>query len=411
MKKIGIGFILFVLAFVLYLGVSSCHAPANADVPACEITAPLDSLFSTMFPNPGDPGAVVIVRQGDSIKYNRSFGMADLERGIPLSDSTVFNIASASKTYVTAALVKLRDQGRLTLDDSLSMYFPNFRSPIFRRVTLRHVLSHTSGLPDKRPRTADQWNEYVKDNQSPFGYGPDYLLYGREEELTAFFETLDTLKSEPGTKFEYQNAPYLLLPSIIEQLTGRNFESWMQQNIFNPAGLTETEYYDPARPHPRMAHAYSLATGPRDPGRYRSTDGRWDEQDYGETEFFLTRADHGICTTPREFTKWINALYQGKVVDESSLSEVNRPVIDTDEDSIQYGLGLFVQDIESKPLKVFHSRNNGGFSIFEAVFPRQHLYYLIFANRADCDRLATAEKIDSIFMAHKWLVPRQVVKE
>lgn len=364
-----------------------------------------------MFPNPGDPGAVVIVRRGDSIMYNRSFGMADLERGIPLSDSTVFNIASASKTYVTAALVKLRDQGRLTLDDSLSMYFPNFRSPIFRRVTLRHVLSHTSGLPDKRPRTADQWNEYVKDNQSPFGYGPDYLLYGREEELTAFFETLDTLKSEPGTKFEYQNAPYLLLPSIIEQLTGRNFESWMQQNIFNPAGLTETEYYDPARPHPRMAHAYSRATGPRDPGRYRSTDGRWNEQDYGETEFFLTRADHGICTTPREFTKWINALYQGKVVDESSLSEVNRPVIDTDEDSIQYGLGLFVQDIESKPLKVFHSRNNGGFSIFEAVFPRQHLYYLIFANRADWDRLATAEKIDSIFMAHKWLVPRQVVKE
>ena len=70
-----------------------------------------------------------------------------------------------------------------------------------------------------------------------------------------------------------------------------------------------------------------------------------------------------------------------------------------------------MQDIESKPLKVFHSRNNGGFSIFEAVFPRQHLYYLIFANRADWDRLATAEKIDSIFMAHKWLVPRQVVKE
>lgn len=149
MRKIGIGFILFVLAFVFYLGVSSCHAPASANMPACEITVPLDSLFHTMFPNPGDPGAVVIVRRGDSIMYNRSFGMADLERGIPLSDSTVFNIASASKTYVTAALVKLRDQGRLTLDDSLSMYFPNFKSPIFRRVTLRHVLSHTSGLPDQ----------------------------------------------------------------------------------------------------------------------------------------------------------------------------------------------------------------------------------------------------------------------
>lgn len=353
----------------------------------------------------------MIVCRGDSIMYNRNFGLADLEKNIPMTDSTIVNIASASKTYVTAALLRLRDDGHLTLDDKLSKFFPNFKSQIFDSVSLRQVLSHTSGLPDKRPRTSDQWDEYVLRHQSPFAYGPDYLLYGREEELTRFFETVDTVRHAPGTVFEYQDAPYLLLPAIIEQITGINFEVWMKRNIFARAGLTETEYYDPANPHPRMAHAYTPAIGDPDRGRFRSRDGKWDEYDYGEAEFFLTRADHGICTTPREFVKWITALYSGRIVAKSSLSEANSAVIFTNTDSVQYGLGLFVQDIASKPFKVFHSRSNGGFAIFEAVFPRQNICYLIFANRPDWKRLATSEKIDSILMSHKWLKPRQAIKE
>lgn len=388
----------------------SCSRP-DENRYCCEITEPLDSLLSTVFPDQDAPGAVVIVCRGDTIKYNWAFGMADLEKGTPMTDSTIVNIASASKTYVTAALMRLRDDGRLSLDDRLSKFFPNFKSQIFDNVSLRHVLSHTSGLPDKRPRTSDQWDEYLQQHQSPFTYGPDYLLYGREEELTRFFETVDTVRHAPGTVFEYQDAPYLLLPAIIEQITGINFEMWMKRNIFDRAQLTETEYYDPANPHPRMAHAYAPAVGEPYRGRFRSKDGKWDEYDYGEAEFFLTRADQGICTTPREFIKWTLALYGGRIVPMASLEEANRPVIVTHNDSVQYGLGLFVQDIPSRPFKAFHSRSNGGFAIFEAVFPRQNICYLIFANRPDWERLATSEKIDSILMSHKWLKPRTNITE
>ena len=410
MQKSG-HILIYVVAVLIATMASVSCSRTDGDRFRCEITAPLDSLFGSIFPDKNAPGAVVIVCRGDSIMYDRSFGLADLDNGTPLTDSTIMNIASASKTYVTAGLMKLRNDGRLSLDDRLSKFFPNFKSHIFDSVSLRQVLSHTSGLPDKRPRTRDQWDEYLLHHQSPFGYGPDYLLYGREEELTRFFETLDTMKHVPGTVFEYQDAPYLLLPSIIEQITGINFETWMQRNIFDRAGLTETEFYDPANPHPRMAHAYAPAIGDPDRGRFRSSDGKWDEFDYGEAEFFLTRADHGICTSPREFIKWIQALYTGHIMPLSSLQEANRPVIETDMDSVQYGLGLFVQDIPSKPLKAFHSRSNGGFAIFEAVFPGQKICYLIFANRPDWDRMATSEKVDSILTAHKWLKPRQATEE
>lgn len=400
------------LPFVVAVVLSSCsRQTTDSGVPVCEITAPLDSLFSTIFQDSNGPGGVVIVRLGDSIMYNRSFVLADLDKKTVMTDSTVVNVASASKTYVTAALVKLRDDGHLSLDDKLNKFFPNFTSPIFGEISLRHVLSHTSGLPDLRPLTDDQWEAYIKDHSSPFGYGPDYRLYGREEELTRFFETLDSVKSAPGSAYEYQNAPYLLLPAVIENVTGCNFESWMQENIFEPAELNETEFYDPANPHPRMAHAYTPAKGPVVKGRYRSRDGRWDEYDYGEAEFFLTRADHGICTTPRDFIKWIRALYGGTIVSDKSLREVNTPVVTTDNDSIQYGLGLYVQDIKSRPLKVFHNRSNGGFAVFEAVFPRQDVYYLIFTNRNDWDRLATSEKVDSILKSHHLLLPKQPERE
>lgn len=397
------GIIYLAAIAALICAVDSCSTPAETSLPDCEITAQVDSLFSTIFTSPAEPGGVVMIYRNDTLVYNRSFGSADLQRNIPISDSTVFNISAATKTFSAVAIMKLQEKGLLSLDDSLSKFFPDFPSKIFDKITIRHILTHNTGLPDKRPRTADQWNEYIKTNQSPFGYGPDYLLYGREEELTSFFKTVDSLISEPGSRYEYQNAPYLLIPTIVERVTGKSYEAWMKQNIFKPAGLQETDYYDPAKPHRLMAHAYAPANRDNTDGRFRSKDGRWVEQDYGETEFFLTRADQGVCTSPKEFSKWIQALYKGQIISRKSLDEVNRPVVDTDVDSIQYGLGLFVQDITSKPYKVFHNRNNGGFSIFEAVFPSQHLYYLIFSNRSDWDRYHTAKAMDSILMSHKWL--------
>ena len=164
MKQFGLKWLLPVLAILLLLCCACTGSRGKGPTgPETELSVPLDSLFGSIFSERNAPGAVVIVMKGDSIYYNRSFGMARLGNdALPMSDSTVLNVASASKTFTTMGLLKLVDEGRLTLDDNLAKFFPEFKAPFFKRITLRHVLSHTSGLPDLRPRTADQWKDYLR---------------------------------------------------------------------------------------------------------------------------------------------------------------------------------------------------------------------------------------------------------
>lgn len=398
------------IAFSIIASCSRSGADSKELLP-CEITAPLDSLFSNIFNDSDAPGAVVMVQRGDTIKYSHAFGKARINDNLPLSDSVKLNIASATKTFVTAGLLMLQEQGKLHIDSTLAHFFPEFKSPVFRKITLRHVLYHSTGLPDLRPRTPEQWDEYVKDHLSAFALGPDFMLYGREEELAQFFETVDCLEWEPGSRFEYQNAPYMLISKIVERTTGITFETWMQHNVFDPAKLTETKFFEIIDNDPMMAHGYTPVEDHCHTNVYHSPDGLWEECDYGEAEFFLTRADNGIYTTPREFMRWIHMLHHGEIISDSILNETNQVFINTGLKDIGYGLGLYVQDIPGKPKKVFHNTSNGGFAIFEATFPKHDIYYSIFANRPDWNRLETARKVDSILTVKGWLPTKEHIDE
>ena len=153
---------------------------------------------------------------------------------------------------------------------------------------------------------------------------------------------------------------------------------------------------------PSQAHAYTPVRpdSPSPRGVYRSPDRRWQEADYGEVEYFASRADNGIYTTPREFMRWVRKLYDGEIISLQSLELTNTPFVATATPYIGYGLGVYTQDSPGFPRKTFHSDSNGGFSAYEAIFPDCGLFYLIFANRPDWERIATAEKVDSILMAN-----------
>lgn len=402
------------LPAVLFAGVIfmlfGCGRSNNPDaIPPCDITAPLDSLYSSVFKNPQDPGAVVMVMRGDDIVYSRGFGMVRLDTKKTMSDSTVLNICSATKTYVTAGIMKLVEEGMLELDTPLSEYFPNFGNTIFNRVTIRHVLSHSTGLPDLRPRTETDWVDYMKKfPETFFTKAPDYMLYARGDELIRFYEKLDAFSYEPGTHFDYANPPFMLLSNVIEQVTGESFEEWMKREIFDPAGLVETIFYEPDAVSDNFAHGY-VPTGSRqlEYTPFISDDGRWQEYDYGESPFFATRADMGLYTSAREFMKWQRYLHAGKVISQAYMDTACTPVISTglNLSNISYALGQFVQDRPGMPRKIFHNTSNGGFAIFEGGYPDQEIYYLIFSNRPDWNRLQLARMTDSILLAHHWLVP------
>lgn len=363
----------------------------------------MDKLFESLFPEPGDPGAIVLIARGDSVIYERAFGMATLDRPTEITDSTLFNICSVSKQFGAVALLKLQEQGKLSLNDTVSKYFPQFPSKIFGRLTLRHLLSHTSGLPDTRPRTPQQWEEYRLKHSSVYADVEDYKKYAMWLESCRFYESMDTLMFTPGTKYEYQNPTYQLILPIVEQLTGQNFGSWMKENIFRPAGMNHTFYFEPDSAVRNMAHAYIPAKGKNLHGYYRSPDGRWEECDYGEANFFPTKADGGIYTSAKEFALWQQALMDGKIIKKKSLAQAFKPIIDTDIPGSSYGLGFFIEQDGDSPRRIYHTGDNGAFLCYEAYYPKTNIKVIVFANRNDWPREQIITDIDSILARNKWI--------
>ncbi len=394
---------------VLLLVVTAFFACRRSDryrddhgVAPCEITGALDSLFTPMFAG-NEPGAIVTVMRGDTIVYNHAYGLARLDSISRVSDQTLFNLSSASKVFTTAALLKLAEEGQISLDDSLSRFFPEFSGDFFNKITVFHILTHSSGLPDLRPHTSNDWSDYLSRHSSIFAQSSDYSLYGTESEHMQVFQNLDRVSFEPGTHYESQDPAFILVAPLIERVTGENFDDWMQANIFAPAGMTETFYYQPDVERANMAHGYKRADSRYEPLAFRSKDGRWDEYDYGEADYFLTKADRGAYSSSRDFMRFKRALYGGRVVADSMLVAMNKPYIATEIPMVSFGLGGAVRLEPGLPAKSYHLNSNGGFSIVEGCWPDKKLHYLVFSNRNDWDLRGVTASIDSIFKTKRWL--------
>lgn len=375
---------------------------ADHGVHPCEITGALDSLFSPMF-RAGEPGAIVSVMRGDTIVYNHAYGIARLDSMSRISDRTTFNISSVTKVFTVVALLKLVEEKQISLNDSLSRYFPEFSSELFDKITIFHVLTHSSGLPDLRPHTANDWSKYLSRHRSIFGQGSDYSLYGTESEHMRIFQNLDSVMFAPGTHYNKQGPAFILLAPMLERVTDESFESWMQRNIFEPAGMTETFYYQPDVERGKMAHGYKRANPAEEPVAFRSEDGCWDEWDYGEADYFLTKSDRGAYSSARDYMRFKQALYSGRIISDSLLMSMSMPYIPTEKPMVSSGLGAAIRTEPGKPRKSYHINANGGFSIVEGCWPEKKLHYVVFSNRNDWDPYAVTASIDSIFAVKNWL--------
>ncbi len=402
MSRINATIILSVLILLgIVPAINSCteaKKQAEAQQVSSGIAGPaLDSLFMTIFPN-DEPGGVVMVMQNDSIIYNRSFGLADLEKEVPITDSTLFNIASASKLFSGAALIKLAEQGKISLDDSLSKYFPEFYGDFFKHITIRNILTQSSGLPDLRPRNGSEWNKYLLSHTSVFLYGKDYTLYGKEDEHMKVFQNLEFTEFAPGTHYQRHDPAFILVAPLVERVTGTDFDTWMAENIFKPSEMNEAYYYSGEEKLEPMAHGYIEADPNSKPKTYRSDNGKWDEFDFGEAPFFLTKADRGLYTSARDFMRWKSALYSQKILTDSSIASMQVEYIPTDIPGVGYGLGLGVYNKPGMPTKRYHLSSNGGFSVLACTWPAVNLHYLVFSNRIDWDRRAVNKAVDSILV-------------
>lgn len=367
------------LTAVLASFISSCSHSDSQPAGYAKITAALDSLFERRYPE-GDkaPGAAVLIAKGDSVIYERYFGLADMPGGRQVDENTLFNIASISKQFTVAALL----QQDVDINRPCSDFFPEYPQAFWREITPAHLASQSSALPDSRDRS---------DRRA--------CVYADEEQSLLYLPEVKELKFAPGSAYDYLNPSFILLAKIVEQASGEDFYEYQRDHIFKPLGMDATVYFSPDSMPAESAHGY-----------IPDADGGWREYDYGEETFFATRPDGGIYSTARDMLNWEKGLAHGDVLTDSLLRMAYAPRTNVSDSPwcdyqrrphTHYGLGWFVDTTPGRPTKVYHTGDNGGFQAYVAKYPETGEKIIVLENRNDKDRWSMALAIDSILTSNQ----------
>lgn len=297
------------------------------------------------------PGAVVALFQRGKTVFAKGYGMADLEHGVRNATTTPFHVASLSKQFTAFAVAMLVDEGRLSLDDDIRTHVPEV--PDFgRRITLRHLLHHTSGL-------RDQWDLWA------MGGGlPDDVI--RQKDILALVARQRELNFAPGTEFLYSNTGYTLLATAVERVTGTRFSEWMATRVFRPLRMSSTMVRDDVETIvPNRALSYYASTdGYRNAGLNFGT--------YGAT---------GLITTAEDLGRWLENFRSRKVGSPSVHARMQERGVLANGDTLTYALGINV-DRQRGLMRMQHGGVDAGFMTVMAYYPEIDAGVVVLSNTA-----------------------------
>ncbi len=297
------------------------------------------------------PGIAVLVAQNGKILFEKGYGFADVERHVPVTPETQFRIGSITKQFTAAAILKLQEQGKLSVHDTLSKYIPDF--PRGNEVTLHHLLTHTSGIHSYTDK-------------------PGFL-----KSVTNTITTEDIIKSfkndpydfDPGKKWSYDNSGYLLLGYIIEKVSGQSYGEFLQGTFFKPLRMTHTGIHRKgvALEHEAMGYQY-------DGGKFvRALD--WDMSWAGGAG--------ALYSTVGDLFRWNEGIFTGKVLTEASLKSAFTPVKTEENKSDNspdgYGYGWAVATLRGTK-EISHGGGLNGFSSFLLRIPAENFTVVALAN-------------------------------
>ncbi len=366
---------------VLFLFMTGCNSYKSADNLARE----MDSLLSEQF-RAEEPGGSVLVKKGHVTVFLRSYGLADLETKEKITGNTLFNLGSVSKTFVSNGILILQENGLLSVEDSLSKYFGDFKNrDIADKVRIYHLLSHTSGLPDNR----DVENNF------------DFFLSAKDEENFAPVKQADSLNFEPGERYEYSNPAFNGLALIIEKVTGQPWQKFITDSIFLPSGMVSSKITDGPYPREGVAHGYELK------------DGRYVESDYGEYPTFAAAGNGGVWSSVTELAQYEKAIEQNVFLGRE-LTEKSRTVFKSEnwsgdgEPFIGYswfiGEKQFLDEENKTGVNlIYHNGDQGGFRAFYIVIPDKDILYIGLFNRPPDDLNSIIRDGIALLEKNNWL--------
>lgn len=292
-------------------------APTAAQVPpATDAGGRLHHLFTDDAPTPFLNGGVLIEERG-RIVYRESAGLADFRRGTKITDGSTFQVASMAKPFTATAILQLRDSGRLRLDDPVARYLTGFPFP---GITVRHLLSHTSGLPD------------LELFEGVVAADPDHVVTGGDL-IPALRGWAKPLSSRPGARFAYSNVNYQLLALLVERVTGQAFGNYVRRHIFAPAGMRLSYVLGTAPlasrtdpPVTNQMHVVMYRTEPEDVSRLALPDaGKMRPFRYELGNLGRTVGDQNLFTTLDDLARFDRALTAGRVLSRRTQEEAYTP--------------------------------------------------------------------------------------
>lgn len=319
---------------------------------------------------PDGPGAVVLIARGDRVLYREARGLAQMELGVPLKPDHVFRIASITKTFTAATVLKLAEQGKLSLDDKLAAHLPDF--PRASEITLRQLLNHTAGISD-----AD--------------VGPEPVFPRREVDTATLVADIRKRPFDfpPGSRWAYSNAGYVLLGAVIEKVAGEPWHAATERLLARPLALGHTRYGDDSALIADRVAGYSTDNPSRsalNPSPISSS---------------IPAAAGGLVSTADDLLRWMRALRNGSAVGQNGFAQMIAPPEGLPPTAERYGLGLYLWTVRGQRM-VGHTGQINGFASVLAYLPEQDITVVALANDDHFDAKMMGRRLAAIALGEPY---------
>lgn len=350
-------------------------SPAAAQQPVNDSTrVALNRVFAAWSAADG-PGCAVGVSRDGTVVFQNGYGLADVETESPITPASVFHVGSVSNQFTAAALMLLARDGRLSLDDDVRRYLPEL--PDYgHRITLRHLLTNTSGLRDQR-------------NRPPTARGRFEESRITEDDVLEIVGRQTALSFDPGTEYLYSNSGYTLAALVVRRVSGKSLREFADERIFKPLGMDDTHFHDDTT---MVVKGQAAGYVRRMAGGWRVSLPNYDT--YGAPSLFTTVGD---------LLKW-DANFAAPVVgDEGMWREMPVSAVLAGGDTTGYGLGLLTEHYRGTRL-VGHGGADAGYRSYLNRFPEHGLAVAVLCNAAHANPLALIRSVADVLLGDR-LVP------
>jgi CubicO group peptidase (beta-lactamase class C family) len=334
----------------------------------------VDSIFER-YAKSGSPGCALVVMKEGKVVYQQGYGLANLEHGVPVLPSTVFNIGSMAKQFTAFTIALLEAKGKLSLDDDVRKHLPEMHD-FGHTITLHHLIHHTSGLRCTFPEllALAEW----RDTDATSTEDVHWLLRAQRE-----------LNFRPGDEFMYSNSNYILLALICERVSGQPFAAFCQERIFGPLGMTRSCVND----------SITKIIPGRALGYYDDGQGNWLNAPLTDSVVGPTN----VYTTVEDLIKWDENFYTGQVGGQAVIERIQQPGHLNDGTELDYAFGLMVGPAHRHRgwQVVEHGGGQGGYGSWMMRFPELHLSVVVLFNHFLWNMQDYAFRIADVFVEER----------